>query len=98
MSAKSRRRRRWIRQRRQLQAFNKSERLLVKAALGLLETGPPACPRVFSGSHGPRARLAAYRREVPVVQRVVGDIVFSDVVPDIFCSQFDERVYLHEAE
>src|SRR6478672_4335168 len=51
----------------------------VQAALDLVGAGPPPLARIPR----PRARLAADRGVAPVVQRVVGEVVLEDVVPDV---------------
>src|SRR5918998_952696 len=66
----------------------------VEAALGLVHPGPAAGPRVLIVVDGPRLRLAPDAL-VPLVQeRVDGDVVPPDVVPDLLVRPGGERGYL----
>src|ERR1700722_14252590 len=67
--------------------------LLVDAALGLVEPGPPALPAIA----GKGARLAADRGIALIVQRVVGQVVAEDVAPQIPLSPVGQRVDLPDS-
>src|SRR4051794_37812776 len=57
---------------------------------------PAAVPRRLAGRNRPGARLAADRGVAPVVQRVVGDIALTDVLPDLLLRPLGERVELDD--
>src|ERR1700719_291954 len=67
--------------------------LLVDAALGLVEPGPPALPAIARKG----ARLAADRGVTAIVQRVVGQVVAEDVAPQILFIPVGKRVDLPDA-
>src|SRR2546422_4215999 len=57
---------------------------------------PPACARLLPGHDRARARSAADRGVAVVVERVVGDVAFAHVVPDLLLGPLRERVQLHD--
>src|SRR5262245_10811038 len=70
----------------------------VQAALDLFLTRPAAGARVLAWHHLARAVRASDRRVVPVVQRVVGNLVLANVGPDVVEAPVRQRVRLHESE
>src|SRR6478736_685478 len=70
----------------------------VDPALGLRGADPAPGAGVAARAHRLGAVGAADRRVAAVVQRVVGDPMLPDVVPDVALGPIGERVQLPEAE
>src|SRR6266508_6213390 len=70
----------------------------VEAALGLLGARPAASAGVLARCRLPGAVGAADRGIALIVERVVGDVVLADVVPDLLLRPVGERVEFPQAE
>src|SRR6266508_4123060 len=70
----------------------------VEAALGLLGARPAASPGVLARGRLPGAVGAADRGIALIVERVVGDVVVADVVPDLLLGPVGKWVQLPEPE
>ena len=67
----------------------------MQSALGFVESGPASCSRIFPGLHTSRAMRAADAGISAIMQRIVGQIVVMNIVPDFFRGPIDERIDLH---
>src|SRR5690349_1006282 len=70
----------------------------VQAAFLLPRPTPAAGAVILAGTYGSSARPAADAGIAAVVQRIIGDIVLGDEVPDILFRPVQERVDLHQLE
>src|SRR3954469_3078665 len=73
-------------------------RALVDPALGLCGARPAAVAQVAARADRLRAVGAADRRIAAIVERVVREVVLTDVVPDVALGPVRERVQLPEVE
>src|SRR3954452_16004442 len=73
-------------------------RALVDPALGLCGARPAAVAQVAARPDRLRAVGAADRRIAAIVERVVREVVLTDVVPDVALGPIGERVQLPEVE
>src|SRR6185295_10773963 len=70
----------------------------MQTAFGFLKSAPTTSTLVFIYLHGRRARHAADRRIALVVERVVWNVVFQRVLPDLLLGPTRERIDLDESE
>src|SRR3954470_19045977 len=75
-----------------------SETSAVQTALGLLHARPAARAGVLAGARLPGAVGAADRGIALIVERVVGNVVLADVIPDLLLRPVRERIELPEPE
>src|SRR5271157_5571212 len=70
----------------------------VQPAFGLLETGPPPCPKILACLHLTRAVGASNARITLVVKRIVRYVVRPDVVPHLFPFPVGQGVEFDQAK
>src|SRR5580658_635296 len=58
---------------------------------------PPSCALIFPGLDSACARCAADARKAAVMQRVVGQPLLADVLPDLVVRPFEQRAHLVQA-
>src|SRR5687768_16806992 len=68
----------------------------VDAALCFIKTGPAAGALVFTGGDRAGARPAPDRTIPAVVQRIVGNTMFADVLPNLLAAPCRHRIDLHD--
>src|SRR5215213_10518431 len=69
----------------------------MKSAFGLALAGPPTRALIFANANGARAVRAPDARVALIVERVIGDFLSGDVIPDLPAAPFHQRVYFHDA-
>ena len=70
----------------------------MQTTLCLFRTSPATGAVVFTRVHATGTRKAAYARVPLVVQRIVRDLVFKKVGPDVFFGPSDQRIHFAETE
>ena len=71
--------------------------LQVNATFGFFAASPSAGALVFACVSGGGQWLVANAGVALVVQRIVGDVVFEDVCPDVFSRPVCQRVYFESS-
>src|SRR3981081_4332192 len=70
----------------------------VQTALSFCSARPAPSPGIFAGLYGPRAMRATDAWIVLIMERVVRDVMFVEIAPNLFRSPIRDRIHLHQPE